>query len=101
MGSTLQSLKPTNLLESGLARAYQGGLCCYEKEGCFSLQQKKVQPYSESFPAKRRSVDKLLKDVEEMLGSPSAEDVQPSTNDLKYSGFSKEQYEQALDRYQS
>jgi hypothetical protein len=86
-------------LESGLARLTRAGYVA-EKEGVFSPTEK-VQPYSESFLAKRRSVDKRLKDVEEMLGSPSAEDVQPSKNDLKYSGFSKEQYEQALDRYQS
>jgi hypothetical protein len=66
-------------LESGLARLTEAGYVV-ERAGVF-YPTEKVQPYAESFLAKRRSMDKRLKDVQEMLGAPSALDDQLSRND--------------------
>ena len=85
-------------LESGLARLANAGYIV-ENAGAFSLTEK-VKPHSESFLAKLRSMDKRLSDVQHMLGAASAWDHQPHKNNLRYAGFSKEEYEKAVKRYQ-
>lgn len=84
-------------LESGLVRLTEAGYIA-EKSGAF-YPTEKVRPHSESFLSEGRSMDKRLKDVQEMLEAPSAPDDPPCKNNLKYSGFSEEQYEEAVRRY--
>ena len=86
-------------LESGLARLTEAGYI-EEKANAFFLTEK-VKPESESFLAKRRSIDKRLRDVREMLGAASSPfDEQPHKNTLRYTGFSREQYDEVIKRYQ-
>ena len=84
-------------LESGLVRLTEAGYIA-EKSGAF-YPTEKVHPDSESFLSQRQSMDKRLRVVQEMLGAASAPDDQPCKNNLRYSGFSKEQYEEAVRRY--
>jgi hypothetical protein len=85
-------------LESGLVRLAEAGYIV-ETAGSFSLTEK-VKPDSDSFLAKERAMHKRLRDVQEMLGAASAPDDQPCKNNLKYPGFSKQQYEEAVVSYQ-
>jgi hypothetical protein len=85
-------------LESGLVRLTEAGYIT-EKAGSFSLTDK-VQSHLESFLANQRSMDKQLRDVQEMLGAAEAPDDQPCRNNLQYPGFSKTRYEEAVQSYQ-
>jgi hypothetical protein len=85
-------------LESGLVRLTESGYIV-ENGGSFSLTEK-VKPHSDSFLAKQRSMDKRLRNVQEMLGAASAPDDQPCKDNLKYPGFAKNQYEEAVLHYQ-
>ena len=85
-------------LESGLVRLTESGYIT-NSAGSFSLTEK-VKPHSDSFLAKQRSMHERLKDVQEMLGAASAPDDQPCKNNLKYPGFTKKQYEDAVLSYQ-
>jgi hypothetical protein len=85
-------------LESGLVRLSEAGYI-KESAGLFSLTEK-VQPHAESFLAEHRAMDKRLADVEAMIGAASAPDDQPCQNNLKYPGFSKKQYDEAVLSYQ-
>jgi hypothetical protein len=85
-------------LESGLVRLTEAGYI-EETSGSFSLTGK-VHPHSDTFLVEHRSMDKRLADVEEMIGAASAPDDQPCENNLKYPGFSKKQYDDAVLSYQ-
>lgn len=71
-------------IESGFARLTTGGYV-EEKNGIF-CPTKTALAYAKS--TKRRAIHKELKDIEDMLGAPSAVSEQPSLNNLKYNGFS-------------
>ena len=85
-------------LESGLVRLSEAGFIV-ESAGSFSLT-KKVEPHSRSFLDEERSMGERLSDVQSMLGAAAAPDEQPCNNNLKYPGFSKKVYEEAVERYQ-
>ena len=85
-------------LESGLVRLTEAGYI-EETAGSFSLTGK-VHPYCDTFLAEHRSMDKRLADVEALIGAASAPDDQPCLNNLKYRGFSKKQYDEAVLSYQ-
>jgi len=83
-------------LESGFARLTDGGYV-EEKSGIF-CPTAKARAHSKS-AVTRRAMHKELKDVEEMLGAPSAVSEQPLPNNLKYPGFSAAVYDEAVERY--
>ena len=84
------------VLESGLARLTEGGYI-EETNGIFR-PTKAALAYAKN-SSKRRPAHKELKDVEAMLGAPTATAKQPSANDLRYPGFSAAMYEDAVTRY--
>ncbi len=85
-------------LESGLVRLRDAG---YIVGGVSSFAlTEKSKTLSESLQSKQESLHKQLSDAQEMLGAAAAPDEQPCANDLKYPGFSKEKYEEAVTRYQ-
>lgn len=90
------SIIAADRLESGLVRLTAGGFV-REKNGAF-YATKKLQAYSESM-SKLRAMQNRLKDIQEILGAPSALSEQPSLNNLKYPGFSAEGYEKAVENY--
>ena len=83
-------------LESGLVRLTEAGYIA-DKSGEFYLTDK-VRSQSEVFLSES-STDKRLKAVQELLGAASAPDDQPCRNNLRYPGFSKEKYEEAVRSY--
>ena len=85
-------------LESGLVRLAQAGYIV-ENAGSFSLTDK-VKAHSELFQADQPSLHKRLSEVQAILGAAPAYDEQPCANNLKYPGFSKKQYEEAVLSYQ-
>ena len=85
-------------LESGLVRLTEAGYL-EESAGLFSVTAK-VHPHSDTFLAEHRSMDKRLADVEALIGAAAAPDDQPCLNNLKYPGFSKKQYDDAVVSYQ-
>jgi hypothetical protein len=83
-------------IESGLARLTDGGYV-EEKNGIVFPTDIALAYTKES--TKRRAIHKDLKDIETMLGAPSAVDEQPSPNNLKYAGFSMAAYDEVVKRY--
>jgi len=84
-------------LESGLARLTSGGYIS-EKKGVFSATAKVMRAYAKT-TSPRRAIHKELEDVEKLIGAASPTSKQPHSNNLKYAGFTKESYEEAVDRY--
>lgn len=84
-------------LESGLARLTSSGYI-KEKNGIFSVTSKVLRAYAKS-TSPRRAIHKELDDMEKLIGAASPSSKQPQINNLKYAGFSKESYEEAVDRY--
>jgi len=84
------------VLESGLARLTAGG---YVEETKGVFRPTKVALAYAKEPNKRRAIHKELKDIETMLGAPSATSEQPSPNNLKYAGFSVAAYDAAVTKY--
>ena len=83
-------------LESGLARLKQSGFIA-ENDGRFAPTAKlqlRTKPGHT-----RRSMHNELKDVAELLKSPSAIDDQSSPDNLRYPGFSISDYEDAIETY--
>ena len=83
-------------LESGLIRLTDGGFIT-EKNGVF-FSTKRPKHYSSAL-SERRAMQNRLKDIQEILGAPSAGSEQPSLNNLKYPGFSAEGYDKAVENY--
>jgi hypothetical protein len=84
-------------LASGLVRLSEARFVA-EKSGTF-YPAENVRPYSEKYLSDGRSTDKRLEDVREMLGAAAAPDDQPCKNNLRYSGLTKEKYEEVIIRY--
>jgi hypothetical protein len=83
-------------LQSGLVRLTDGGFIT-EKNGVF-FPTKQQHLYSAAM-SERRAMQNRLKDIQEILGAPSAVSDQPSLNNLRYPGFSAEDYEKAVENY--
>jgi hypothetical protein len=83
-------------LESGLARLARSGFI-EENAGLFAPSTK--TQFHTKLGHTRRSIHNKLKDVEKLLGCPSALDDQPSEDNLRYSGFSLSVYEDAVESY--
>ena len=84
-------------LESGLARLTSGGYI-KEKNGVFSATAQVMRAYAKT-TSPRRAIHKELEDMEKLIGAVSPTSKQPHTNKLKYAGFSKEAYAEAVSRY--
>ena len=85
-------------LESGLVRLAEAGYIV-ESAGSFSITEK-VKSQAATLLAEERSTHERLKDAQEFLRAAAAADDQPCRNNLKYPGFTKKQYEDAVERYQ-
>ena len=84
-------------LESGLARLTFGGYIT-EKNGVFSATSKVKRAYAKS-TSPRRAIHKELDDMAKLINAAPPTSKQPHTNNLKYPGFSKESYDEAVRRY--
>ena len=83
--------------ESGLAWLTRSGLIV-EKDGHFiPTDRSRLQT---KLGHRRRSMHNELNDVAQLLSCPSAIDEQPSSDDLRYPGFSLAAYERAVETYQ-
>ena len=84
-------------LESGLARLTAGGYLA-EEQGIFRAGDRVMDAYAKT-TSPRRSIEKELKDIEAYLGAASSGDTQPQSNNLRYPGFSKAEYDRAVEAY--
>ena len=84
-------------LESGLARLTFGGYV-KENKGVFSATRKVMKAYAKT-TSPRRAIHKELEDMQKLIGAASPTSEQPQTNNLKYSGFTKKSYEEAVKGY--
>ena len=84
-------------LESGLARLTAGGFI-KEKNKVFSAALKVRRAYAKTTTI-RRAVDKELNDITQLIGAASPTSEQPNINNLKYTGFSHEEFREAVDKY--
>jgi len=84
-------------LESGLARLTAGGHL-REKSRVFFATSPVMTAYQKT-TSPRRSIEKELSDIEKYLGAASSADPQPHSNNLRYPGFTKEAYTEAVNNY--
>lgn len=84
-------------MESGLARLTSGGYI-KEKDRIFSPTDRVMSGYHKT-TSPNRPIHQELQDIEELIRAASATDEQPLPNDLKYSGFSIEAYDEVVNRY--
>ena len=84
-------------LESGLARLTAGNFI-REKNKTFYVTLKVRRAYAKT-TSPRRSADKELEDIKQLIGATSAAGEQQHKNDLKYAGFSLEEFREAVEKH--
>lgn len=84
-------------LESGLARLAAGKFI-KGKNKFFSITLKVRRAYAET-TSPRRAADKQLSDIGNLIGASAATDEQPHENNLKYAGFSPEEFRETFNKY--
>ena len=84
-------------LESGLARLTTGGHV-HDKAGVFYATSPVMTAHQKT-TSPQRSIEKELSDIEKYLGAASLADPQPHSNNLRYPGFTKEAYTEAVNNY--
>ena len=84
-------------LESGLARLTAGKFI-REKNKTFYVTLKVRRAYAKT-TSPRRSADKELEDIKQLIGATAAAGEQQHKNDLKYAGFSPEEFREAVEKH--